>query len=216
MEKTCTGCDQSKPINQFGKNRYAQDKLNYRCKECCKLYAQSNAGKEASKRADRRFRRSEKGEQSRKRYFQSSEGKQSQKRYDQSSKGKQRHARYNKSKKGKHANRKRAFDYRARKTQTDGSCSTREWYELCEFYSFHCLKCNKKFPFEKLTLDHIKPVSNGGSNFIFNIQPLCGPCNSKKGNKEIDYRQTLPDWINRDGPIWIQDSLFHSFQFRGG
>jgi hypothetical protein len=24
----------------------------------------------------------------------------------------------------------------------------------------------------------------------------------------MDYRQTLPDWINRDGPIWMQRSLF--------
>ena len=30
---------------------------------------------------------------------------------------------------------------------------------------------------------------------------VCKPCNSSKGNREIDYRKLLPNWINRDGPI---------------
>lgn len=34
-----------------------------------------------------------------------------------------------------------------------------------------------------LSLDHIVPVSRGGGNTLENIQVLCKPCNSKKGNK---------------------------------
>lgn len=44
----------------------------------------------------------------------------------------------------------------------------------------YCLFCGST---EKLTIDHIKPVSKGGGNEIENLQCLCFPCNLKKSNK---------------------------------
>ena len=49
-------------------------------------------------------------------------------------------------------------------------------------YNFKCHHCSERKP-EKLTVDHIKPVSKGGSDEPYNLQILCRVCNSKKGAK---------------------------------
>jgi len=65
-----------------------------------------------------------------------------------------------------------------------GSFTTKEWRDLKKKSDFRCQLCGKREPEIKLTRDHIIPLIKGGSNFIENIQPLCGICNSKKSNKE--------------------------------
>lgn len=67
-----------------------------------------------------------------------------------------------------------------------GSFTTEEFGLLCRSYSNRCLCCHKK---RKLSPDHVVPVSKGGSSNIDNIQPLCIPCNSSKGDRAIDYRK---------------------------
>ena len=65
----------------------------------------------------------------------------------------------------------------AREKGAEGSHTFEEWKELCEKYNWRCVKCNKK---RKLTKDHIKPLSEGGTDYISNIQPYCRSCNSRK------------------------------------
>jgi 5-methylcytosine-specific restriction endonuclease McrA len=70
-----------------------------------------------------------------------------------------------------------------------GSHTLTEWQALKAQYSYRCLCCGKAEPLIKLTEDHVIPVTKGGSNAIDNLQPLCGPCNSAKGNRRsTDYR----------------------------
>lgn len=63
----------------------------------------------------------------------------------------------------------------------------KEWRKLKERYGNRCLACGQVL--ELLTRDHIVPVSQGGSSHISNIQPLCRPCNSLKGDEIIDFRK---------------------------
>ena len=77
---------------------------------------------------------------------------------------------------------------RARKLKAKGSHTEEEWQELKAFYNFMCLRCRKQEPDIKLTRDHVIPLTQGGSDSIDNVQPLCSRCNSKKNNKHIDYR----------------------------
>ena len=76
--------------------------------------------------------------------------------------------------------------YRARLFGSAGKFTAEEWEALCVKFHNLCLRCLKP---NKLTPDHVIPLSRGGSNRIQNIQPLCGPCNSRKGVKTTDYRK---------------------------
>ncbi len=44
-----------------------------------------------------------------------------------------------------------------------------------------CKGCRTQFPFRNMTVDHIVPTSQGGTDHEDNLQLLCGACNSTKG-----------------------------------
>ena len=69
-----------------------------------------------------------------------------------------------------------------------------EWELLkAVFGEYTCVKCGSDE--YKVQKDHINPISNGGSDGIDNIQPLCGPCNISKGAAHYDWRaKRRPDW----------------------
>jgi len=78
---------------------------------------------------------------------------------------------------------------RALKIGNGGRFTDKEWKLVKEFYEYTCLRCDRKEPEIKLTIDHVLPLALGGRNSIDNIQPLCEFCNNSKHNKHIDYRE---------------------------
>ena len=64
-----------------------------------------------------------------------------------------------------------------------------EWYlKLYKTHGF-CPNCNNYLGLNKLTMDHIIPISKVPKGFIYTIndvQPLCVSCNSSKNNKIDD------------------------------
>lgn len=59
----------------------------------------------------------------------------------------------------------------------------------------HCQMCKSE---NKLVIDHIRPLSMGGSNCKNNVQLLCGSCNSAKTS--ID-KAIIYEYIKKNGPI---------------
>jgi 5-methylcytosine-specific restriction endonuclease McrA len=48
---------------------------------------------------------------------------------------------------------------------------------------FRCVRCGTS---ENLSLDHIQPRADGGTDSMDNLQTLCRPCNSRKGRTSTD------------------------------
>jgi len=82
----------------------------------------------------------------------------------------------------------RSNRYKAKKRGAIGFYTLKEWEELKKAYKYTCLCCEKKEPEIKLEADHIIPLSKGGTNYIWNIQPLCRSCNASKSTLEINYK----------------------------
>lgn len=65
-----------------------------------------------------------------------------------------------------------------------GKLTRSMWNGIKALYGHTCPACGLK---KSLTMDHIVPVSLGGTNDPMNIQPLCASCNSRKGTRILRY-----------------------------
>lgn len=63
-----------------------------------------------------------------------------------------------------------------------GNFTPAQWKDCCQRYGNKCAYCGLE---RKLTVQHIVPVSRGGSNNIDNIAPACRPCNSRIHTKIV-------------------------------
>jgi uncharacterized phage protein (TIGR02220 family) len=74
--------------------------------------------------------------------------------------------------------------------KSKGSHTKEEWDEMVALFDNKCVRCGADIEGAP-TKDHIIPIYQGGSDSIFNIQPLCKQCNSSKGPENIDFRETF-------------------------
>ena len=74
---------------------------------------------------------------------------------------------------------------------------------LTAMFGHYCFRCGLQPSDERprMDVDHIIPVARGGTNTFGNYAYLCGPCNSWKGTRIIDYRPGEPREIEVDLPI---------------
>jgi len=63
-----------------------------------------------------------------------------------------------------------------------GEITVKTWNSILKSYKHKCVYCGSK---ENLELEHLLPVSKGGTNARKNLAPACSTCNRKKGNKTV-------------------------------
>jgi uncharacterized phage protein (TIGR02220 family) len=81
-----------------------------------------------------------------------------------------------------------------------------EWQEMLDFFNNSCINCGCVFEEpNRPTKDHITPKIAGGTDEIYNLQPLCRECNSSKcADHETDYRLKYIDQIPKKlKTIWF-------------
>lgn len=58
--------------------------------------------------------------------------------------------------------------------------TTEQWRTIKAHYGHHCVYCHRKM--QRLTMDHVLPLSQGGSHTFSNVVPACPSCNSRKSD----------------------------------
>lgn len=66
----------------------------------------------------------------------------------------------------------------AKRAASRNDLTAAQWQTIKAHYGFRCVYCDRKM--QRLTQDHITPLSKGGAHTYSNIVPACASCNSKK------------------------------------
>lgn len=178
ISKRCTKCGETKSFSDFTKDKSKKSGYCSWCKEChSELSAKWNRLHPEKVKESLRKWLSENIEKRR----QYSREKQKQYGYKPNPEIHRKWKR-NHPEKISQYNRNR----RASRKGSEGNISADEWNNVVSRYGNKCLCCGATNI--KLTLDHVIPLSTGGTHTIDNVQPLCTSCNSRKRDRQIDYR----------------------------
>lgn len=91
--------------------------------------------------------------------------------------------------------RKRHIATKTRRVAT-GHCPAATWLQRVKFYGWCCAYCSIRLTPKTVTVDHVIPLSRGGTNWPANLVPSCAHCNKVKHNK-----RQLPVWLASSGGI---------------
>lgn len=85
---------------------------------------------------------------------------------------------------------------------------SRDWLRTVIFFEGTCAYCGKTMrKGERLTKDHLVPLSEGGTWALDNIIPSCRACNESKGSQE------WREWYMQQ-PFFSQDRMNKIFKWR--
>ncbi len=158
--KICTTCNIEKSISEFSKAKLGKYNVRSQCKLCIAELRQINKNKIAEYKIEWYAINKKQQIERVKQYLQTPKGKASDK--------------------AKNQNR------RAHKLNNGGKHTANDILNLFELQSGKCVYCKTKLyksGNNKYHVDHIMPLSKGGTNDIANIQLLCPPCNLSKHDK---------------------------------
>jgi len=87
------------------------------------------------------------------------------------------------------ANRKRVRRYEHRKRAAEGRYTEEQWQARLDLYGHRCYLCGCDWDVllrDEKHIDHVIPLSKGGTNWPANLRPACGTCNRGKSAKTLD------------------------------
>lgn len=194
--KWCNFGQHEVPVSEFGKNKSKASGLQNYCKPCMKKYAQKwnkdNREHVNQKAKDWREANPEKSKQIYRDYY--SRNSEARKELSHRLRFQNHEARLAYDCQYYRDNRERRlaenaqwrkdhpeFD-RAKNAARRGVPYTEEALDYIDIFKFDpCVYCGG----EAVSVDHINPISKGGSGDWDNLAPACHSCNSRKNNKDL-------------------------------
>lgn len=164
-KRTCTRCKQEQSLDCFYKDKCRKDGYSSHCKTCYanryKEFRKNNPIEPRKKKTptDRRKQKKEYYERNKSKAIADNDN-----------------WRKRNPEKVKNANHLR----RSRKLENGFFIVSIK--EINKLYASPCFYCGSK---DSITMDHVVPLSRGGSHGIGNLVPACAKCNSSKGNKYL-------------------------------
>ena len=218
-EKLCNQCGDMKPVSAFSKQKSSKDGLRWQCKACdagymkrwradhCAEVAVYNGRYRTEHREEAVSYGKEYREEHREEllaYF---------KQYNTAHRREKAtwHAAHREENREKRAAYNRQWSEENREKEAAGSQRRRarkmavtiEDFDVMEVWERDGEVCTYCGSTEDLTLDHVVPLSRGGTHALANLRVACRSCNSSKGAKELDewipWQTMLPCELHRKG-----------------
>jgi 5-methylcytosine-specific restriction endonuclease McrA len=180
--KTCTRCNEAKPLAEFYRTRQNRDGRTYWCKGCRAAYRREQYTANLEKaRAERREWKAANPEK--KRAYSAAHYRRDQTYYKEW---------YAKNREKKIAASREYRKRTGRRGRPDwlktalrlGQCTKEQLEWKVAYYGWKCVYCGG--PYE--TIDHVIPLSRGGTSHPVNLVPACRACNYAK------HAKTLKEW----------------------
>lgn len=183
--KTCSHCKVNRPLTEFSKHSGNSDGLQHKCKGCFSRYnkARYSANKEAVLEANRRWarRNTDKVVAYKKNWHSKNRDRLLEKKTEYNAinaEARNEYMReYGQTPMGWAANKANGHNQRAKRYGCSGRLTARNVLDLYAYYGHKCLDCGSR---DGLSLDHVKPLSMGGTNWPANLQVVCMSCNHKR------------------------------------
>ena len=153
--KACSICKEEKPLTEFYPDEWSKGGYKHRCKSCWKQMQKAW------------------GEKNRKHNTEKSQAW----RMAHPERARINNATYYRN----HSEHVIALimAYRARKEEAPGTATEEQIRVRMDFYGRRCWICGKPFQ----AIDHVIPLSKGGTNWPANLRPICKRCNSRKRDR---------------------------------
>ena len=183
-KKKCSTYEDLKPLGEFHKSQRHKDGRNPKCKECANAKKREN--KEYNRTWTRKYRAAKPhiGKATNKQYYQRNREKvlranAERRRRNPEKTSRERHASYIRHRP------KILQKSRARHARIRGAVIVEivDHEAVIARDNSTCYLCERVLSADEITLDHVVPVTRGGTHTADNMKVACNSCNAAKGNK---------------------------------
>lgn len=168
--KYCHSCNQHKYVCFFSKSKRTKDGFASQCKQCVKLYRDTNK-KNISEKNKEYYEKNKNAILSRHKIYRSLN----------SQKINIYMVNYRKTEKGNSIQQN--SDHKRRTKTKEGDITSEQLLHLKKSTKL-CYWCNESLKNKKVHIDHYTPLSKGGEHTLSNIVISCSNCNQKKSYKD--------------------------------